>query len=521
MAWAGLRRAWRGKRGRSNVEILPWALTVILFLTATAQWAHASLYAFYLPPGINSRLIKAAVGVSLSSLICFYTALLHTVQQRRYGRGSRLAIGALVCLSIVISLERRYAYTSTPSAAPTTATLARSPRPKLVVIGLEGATLDAILPLAEEGQLPFLASLLQQGAYGRLSTLSPVRRLPLWYALATGSYPYRHGVVSETSLTAAFLPDDSPPLTLVPWASGLQRWGSLIGIRASTSLPPSNVPALWEILEGLGVSTTVLGWPALEADLAQASRSLGPHFSRFPETTVTLKEESFRLWAEARRICPSLAAADPELFSPLGEDSPDAVKEALLGDLWRVEVARYVLSSGEDAVFLGLPGLLDISRSYFGGYAAVQFDGESQEQQQRASQILAGYYRILDDELSRLWNSMPSPRLLVIVSPFGVREPSGWQRLWSTVSPESALLGRVDGAADGVLLLLGDNLRSGTLLDRSQLTDLAPTLLYALGAPVARDLDGSVLTQAFGTTFLNRMPLRFVPSYSSLARPRR
>ena len=145
----------------------------------------------------------------------------------------------------------------------------------------------------------------------------------------------------------------------------------------------------------------------------------------------------------------------------------------------------------------------------------------SQEQQQRASQILAGYYRILDDELSRLWNSMPSPRLLVIVSPFGVREPSGWQRLWSTVSPESALVGRVDGAADGVLLLLGDNLRSGTLLDRSQLTDLAPTLLYALGAPVARDLDGSVLTQAFGTTFLNRMPLSFVPSYSSLARPRR
>jgi len=516
IVWVVVQKVWLRRRGRTSRQILPWAVTLSLFLAATAQWAHASLFAFYLPPGINNRLIKAAVGVSIATLVCFYTALLHTVQRRRYGVRSRLVIGIFVCLSVFISIERRHAYTSVPERAPATAELTRNLRLRLLVIGLEGATLDAILPLAEQGHLPFLATLLQQGVYGRLSTLSPVRRLPVWYTLATGTYPYRHGVVSDSSLTAFFLPRRSA-LSLVPWTSGLQRWGTLVGVRNPSPSPPSRAPALWRILESLGVSTTVLGWPALEADLAQATRFLGPRFSRLSDTAPALSEDNLRLWARARRIRPSLAAADPDLFSLLGDDAPESVKEAVLGDLWRAETAREVLSTNDDVVFLGIPGLLDVSLSFFGGYAAVQFDGESQDRQQRASQILAGYYRLLDDELARLWDTIPSPRLLVVVSAYGVREPSGWRRLWSTFSPGSSIPGRIDGAADGALLLLGDGLRSGTFLDRAQLTDLAPTLLYGLGAPVARDMDGKVLTAAFGTTFLNRTPLTFVPSYSSLA----
>ena len=48
--------------------------------------------------------------------------------------------------------------------------------------------------------------------------------------------------------------------------------------------------------------------------------------------------------------------------------------------------------------------------------------------------------------------------------------------------------------------------------------DLAPTLLYGLGFPVARDLDGQVLTAAFDKGFLARHPLTFFPSYEGLAK---
>jgi hypothetical protein len=45
-----------------------------------------------------------------------------------------------------------------------------------------------------------------------------------------------------------------------------------------------------------------------------------------------------------------------------------------------------------------------------------------------------------------------------------------------------------------------------------------PTALYAMGLPIARDLDGRVLTGAFASGFLARQPLTFIPSYETLDR---
>jgi hypothetical protein len=45
-----------------------------------------------------------------------------------------------------------------------------------------------------------------------------------------------------------------------------------------------------------------------------------------------------------------------------------------------------------------------------------------------------------------------------------------------------------------------------------------PTLLYALGLPVGRDMAGTALTGAFEPAFLATHPLGFVPSYERLTR---
>ena len=71
----------------------------------------------------------------------------------------------------------------------------------------------------------------------------------------------------------------------------------------------------------------------------------------------------------------------------------------------------------------------------------------------------------------------------------------------------------------GAALLYGDGIRPGTLLTDVSIADLAPTLLYLLGLPVARDLDGQVITAAFDTSFLARRPLTFLPSYENLSGP--
>ena len=81
-------------------RILPWSIVFVLALCALIDWFHASHLSYYMPPGINTRLIKAAIGLSATALIGFYTALLHSIDSRPYGIRSRILIGLLVLTSI-------------------------------------------------------------------------------------------------------------------------------------------------------------------------------------------------------------------------------------------------------------------------------------------------------------------------------------------------------------------------------------------------------------------------------------
>jgi hypothetical protein len=517
--------ALRG-RGERLVSALPWGVTAALALAAAAQWAHAALFAYYLPPGINVRLLKAATGVSLFTVVCFYTALLHSMQGRRYGWRSRTAIALMALASIALTAERRWAFPHQPAPPLELGMRARPARTNLAVIAVEGATLDAILPLAEQGQLPFFSTVLQQGTYGRLETLSPPVRVAIWRSVATGAYPFRHGVVSDRTVAAPFL-EPTPQLALTPWGSGFDRWTRPLGVRTRDRPPGSRAPALWQILGGAGLGTAVVGWPATStSDPRDASDGVLPD-SLFDAPDLASGADTTTV--ETVRLRPSLRTLDPTVFAPFG-DSDSArgalarAREAAVEDLWREAVARDFLArsagGAPTAIFVGLPGLLDVSRGSFGGWAAVHFDGDSRTVQRNAAQLVSGYYVFVDRMLARLWSSVPEPRLLAIVSGHGVREPEHWRRLLSTVWPKRSLEGRIDGDADGVFMLLGDNLRSGERLDRGALVDVAPTLLYSLSQPVPRDGDGKVMAAAFGSSFLMRNPLTFVPSYAALGSPR-
>lgn len=515
---APLALALRGRPDRL-LSALPWGVTAALALAAAAQWAHAALFAYYLPPGINVRLLKAATGVSVLTMFCFYTALLHSMQRRRYGRRSRGAIAVAALLTIVLTAERRWAFPR-PSPPPLELGIrARPAQTNLAVIALEGATLDAILPLAEQGQLPFFSTLLRQGAYARLKTLSPPVRVAIWRSAATGAYPFRHGVVSDRTFAAPFFAPTTQ-LALMPWHSGFHRWARPLGVRTSDQPPGSLAPALWRILAGAGLATSVVGWPATtSSDPRDASDGVLPD-SFFDAPDFAERDRATSAAAGAERLRPSIRTLDPTVFAPLGDAAPAAARNALIGDLWREAIARDLLArnpSGDPtAIFVGLPGLLEISRGSFGGYAAVHFDGDSRTVQREAAQLVSGYYVLVDRIAGRLWSSLPEPRLLAIVSAHGVREPEQWRRLLSTVWPGRSLAGRIDGDADGVFMLLGENLQSGERLDRGALVDVAPTLLYAMSQPVPRDGDGKVMAAAFGSSFLMRNPLTFVPSYAAL-----
>jgi Type I phosphodiesterase / nucleotide pyrophosphatase len=505
--WQRAGRAWR---------LLPWTLTLAFALTALLYWTHASYFAYFLPPGINVRLIKAAVLVSLAALIGFYTALLHSVHRRDYGPRSRFGYALLAVATLYVMVERREAYRARPEPAPRPSAVESAQRPRLLVVGLAGATLDAVLPLAGQGRLPFFARIESDGAYGRLTSLSPFRPRALWTTLATGKLPYKHGVVGEEVYPAPFL-GPGASLDILPVGMGFRYWGIGRGGARASDARNRRVLALWEAFPRLGLASGLVGWPASAPVSGETRFAVSDRFFTGDDDepgAVRSEEEAER--ARLFRVKPE--EIDRVVAARFGDDPDPEILAALAGDLWRSTLTLSLLDQNRDLAitFLELDGLAAVSLRDFGGYAAAQLEGVQSAEDQRSAAALAAYYAYLDGFLKELWDRTPPPKLLAVVSAYGAGSPEGWARLWREIERRPDVEGTFAGSPDGVLMLYGEGVREGSLLTGAQLVDLAPTLAYGLGVPVARDLDGRVLTAAFSRGFLARHPLTFLPSYETL-----
>lgn len=76
-------------------------------------------------------------------------------------------------------------------------------KPKVVVIGLDGATWDLIKPWADEGTLPTFKELMNEGAWGKLESTIPAVTYPAWQSLFTGMNPGKLGVFDFVQLNRA------------------------------------------------------------------------------------------------------------------------------------------------------------------------------------------------------------------------------------------------------------------------------------------------------------------------------
>ncbi len=71
-----------------------------------------------------------------------------------------------------------------------------APHPKVVLIGLDGASWDVLDPLFEEGVLPHLDGVRRRGVTAELGTVEPVDSPTNWTTIATGRRPEAHGVTN-------------------------------------------------------------------------------------------------------------------------------------------------------------------------------------------------------------------------------------------------------------------------------------------------------------------------------------
>lgn len=112
-------------------------------------------------------------------------------------------------------------------------------KPKVLLLGLDGATFSVLDPLMKQGIMPFLRDLVASGARAELSSVIPPLTPPAWTSLMTGRSPGNHGIFDFLRFEFR--------------ASGHQL--------RLLDADDVSCPTLWSILARQGLTTTVLNFP--------------------------------------------------------------------------------------------------------------------------------------------------------------------------------------------------------------------------------------------------------------------
>ena len=111
------------------------------------------------------------------------------------------------------------------------------PRPRVVVVGVNGMELDIIRPLLLQGKMPNLASVIKKGAYGKLRTLSAPNCPRVYSTLFTSTKPEEHGV---SGFVVGGITANTNMLKEEPIWSMLSKDGVTVGM--------ANVPATFPVM---------------------------------------------------------------------------------------------------------------------------------------------------------------------------------------------------------------------------------------------------------------------------------
>jgi len=141
-----------------------------------------------------------------------------------------------------------------------------------------------------------------------------------------------------------------------------------------------------------------------------------------------------------------------------------------------------------------------------------EFGDVSEAERRQHGSVLIATYTAVDDLLGRLAARLDPGDLLLVVSGFGMEPLNPGKRLLEQVLGNPDLTGTHERAPDGFLVAYGDAVQPGRR-PRASILDVAPTVLYFFGLPVARDLDGYARTDVFRAAFTGGRPITFIPSY--------
>jgi predicted AlkP superfamily phosphohydrolase/phosphomutase/tetratricopeptide (TPR) repeat protein len=189
---------------------------------------------------------------------------------------------------------------------------------RVLLVGWDAADWSVIRPLLARGWMPNLQTLINKGAAGTLLNRAPLLGSTLWATIVTGQGALEHGVLGSRQMRK----DQS---SLRPIGHSARR-----------------VPAIWNLLEDAGVTSTVIGFPATYPAEQLAGVCVSDAFA----TSISASESAHSVWppsfrevAESARVTPGqIDAASILTFIPKAAELAGKVDPRL--DLFRQILAQ-------------------------------------------------------------------------------------------------------------------------------------------------------------------------------------
>jgi predicted AlkP superfamily phosphohydrolase/phosphomutase len=506
---------------------LPWltALTLIATLVSAGLYAY-NLAAYRLC--VPRESLPALLGSTATLLACALVLAAAGADVVFFPRHSRAAASAIVLLTLGASLAVPLALRPIPAPIPPRVELATEPvvpLRRVVLIGVDGLGPELLTQAMARGGVPVLSRLARRGAWGPLGSLRPTLPPVLWASAFTGQLPRDHGV---KGFVAYRLRGSDTSYEILPSGVGvslLERVGLVSRVPITSAA--RHAPALWDALDAFGIASGVVRfwgtWPPQPIRGFMLANSF--HVLRgTPRASEALQPPDLLGDVEARAVDATDVGRTlvPQLLDPAGSrDRPElrrALAEGALGPDLTYRRAALALRSAHDPPFFAfsLHGLDVVGHSFLRFARPEQFGNVQPDEARRYGRVLDRYLAWIDDTVGEVASGLRPGEVLFVVSTYGMQPSPLPRRIWQRLLGEPAYSGTHDDAPDGVLIAFGDGVRPGTTLSGLSVVDLAPTVLYLMGLPVARDMEGRVRTDLVDDAFLRAHPVTFVPSYRSL-----
>lgn len=365
--------------------------------------------------------------------------------------------------------------------------MATKSKRKVLLIGWDAADWKVILPLVQAGKMPAIKSIMDQGVWGKISTLDPPLSPMLWTSIATGFRADKHGILG-------FI-EPNPDLS---------------GVRPVTSTS-RKVKAIWNILNQEGYKSNVIAWwpsnPVEPINGCMVSNffqvASKPQNEEWPLNPGTIYPESMIEKLKECRVHPSeLTPYHIYPFIPKFNEIERGEKHhekrisamtKIIAEASTVHATSTLLEREEWDFMAVYHDMIDHMSHMAMKFHPPKLKALPEDLFEIYKDVVNGAYIFQDMMLERSLQLCDEDTTIMILSDHGFHS----DHLRPVQLPKEPAAPAREHSPYGIFCLKGPGIKKGERVFGASVLDITPTLLHLYGLPVGKDMEGKILMQCF------------------------